>query len=73
MHGAVPLQRMKPFRMAKGEKEIQVHESRILKEVVSDSPEVTALTVAESGKFFQAQCCQSLVKTSPRNKSSRYS
>ena len=57
MHGAVPLQRRKPFRIAKDEKKTEAQESGRLKEVVSISPEVTAIPVAESGKCSQAQFC----------------
>lgn len=38
MHRVVPLQRMKPFRVAKGKNKTEACESRIPKEVVSDSP-----------------------------------
>lgn len=54
MHGAVPLQRMKPFRMAKGENKTEARESRIPKEVVSNSPEGTAATASESEKCFSS-------------------
>lgn len=67
MHGAVPLRRTKPFRMAKDENKTEAPESRFPKEVVWNSPKVTATTVAESGKFWQAQFCWSLLKTWPRN------
>lgn len=73
MHGAVPLQRRKPFGIAKDEKKTEAQESRRLKEVVSISPEMTAIPVAESGKCSQAQFCWSLWKTWPRNKPRRYS
>lgn len=65
MHGAVPLQRMKRFRVAKGENKTEARESRFPKEVISNSPEGTAITVTKSVKFCQVQSCRSLLKHDP--------